>query len=110
MGISNNDGIKSKAKAGGTAKAISRLASLGQSAGGVPAAAWDDVHPNYIVGIVVECTKRGGAASFGLSRDKNVFNLTIFMDGERHTSWIKAGLGAEEELEALMHALAALPE
>jgi hypothetical protein len=42
-----------------------------------------------VAGLVVSVTRRGGLASFGYTRDGGAATITVFLDGERSTEYIK---------------------
>lgn len=99
---------KKKTKRGATnvARSLDGLGSPERAPGGADYAEADFT---WIAGIIVEITRRGGAASFGLSRDKGAFNVTLFLDGNRKTVWISSSDDLNAKLEEIVHYLAALP-
>lgn len=109
MGVSNNDGIKEKSKGRGATNVSRSLAGLGQAPAQADTAHWESADFSWVAGIIVETTKRGGAASFGLSRDKGAYNVTILMDGERKTVWISSSDDMNGELEKIYHFMKSLP-
>lgn len=86
------------------------LDGLGAGKGQAAIADYGDAHPDTLVGIVLEITRRGGAVSLGLSRDKGAFNVTLMLDGERRTVWISSAEDVDAKLEEILVYLAALPE
>lgn len=86
-----NDGLKKKsAGKRGETNVGNRLAGLGGNGSEAGAADWGDAHPDNLVAVVLGVTRLGGAVSFGLSRDKGAFNVTIFLDGEKRTIWVSS--------------------
>lgn len=110
MGVSNNDGIKPASKGRGKTNVARSLDGLGTGKGAGGAGDYAAVTPNWLLGIIVEATRRGGAASFGLSRDKGAYNVTVFLDGERRTVWISTSEDVDAALEQIVHFLASLPD
>lgn len=98
---------KKKGKRGATNVARS-LDGLGSAPGRTGGADYAEADFTWIAGIIIEATKRGGAASFGLSRDKGAYNVTIFLDGDRRTVWINGDADLNAELEKICHFLASL--
>lgn len=95
---------KSKGSAGRTPVA-SRLASFGGGVKPTTRADWGDVHPELLSRVIMACTRLGGAISFGTSRDAGVFNLTLFLDGDRRTIWLQPSDNVEEEVAEIAKAL-----
>lgn len=85
------------------------LAGLGSGKGNSGGADYAEADFSWLAGIIIEITRRGGAASFGLSRDKGAYSVTIFLEGERKTVWISSGDDLNTELEKIVHYLASLP-
>lgn len=98
--MSYDEHLREQKKKGGrkSTDVGSRLARLGQGARPEARADWGDVHPERLQHVVLACTRLGGAVSFGLSRDKGAFNLTIFLDGDRRTIWLRPDEPVEEKL------------
>lgn len=108
MGYDGGIGEKKSKKRGATNVARS-LEGLGQAKGTSGGADYAEADFTYVAGIIIEVTRRGGAASFGLSRDKGAYNVTIFLDGDRRTVWINGDADLNHELEKILHFIAALP-
>lgn len=60
---------------------------------------WGSVDPGAIASTVEAVTGRGGAISFGTSRDGGAYSVTLFLDGERETLWFNGDADVEGELE-----------
>lgn len=99
---------KKKSKRGPTNVARS-LDGLGQAKGTSGGADYAEADFSFVAGIIIETTRRGGAVSLGLSRDKGAYNVTIFMDGDRRTVWINGDADLNAELEKILHFMASLP-
>lgn len=99
---------KKKGKRGPTNVARS-LDGLGQGKGQTGGADYAEADFSFIAGIIIETTRRGGAVSLGLSRDKGAYNVTIFLDGDRRTVWINGDSDLNVELEKILHFIASLP-
>lgn len=100
---------KKKAKRGATNVARS-LEGLGQSAQQPGGASYDLADGGLLFGIIIQISKRGGAVSFGLSRDAGAYNVTLFLDGTRKTIWISSSEDVNAKLEEIFHYLLALPD
>lgn len=108
--MSYDDEMRSKkSKKRGTADVSRSLEGLGSPQGRPGGADYAEADFTWIAGIVLEITRRGGAASFGLSRDKGAYNVTLFLDGTRKTIWISGSEDLNGKLEEIVHYLAALP-
>lgn len=105
---------KSKGKSKGEGKGRQGLgdvmARLGSKPRGGARADWGDVSPDLLASLVCAVTRRGGACSLGMSRDRAVLNVTIFMDGERATRWIDEVADAETIIVSMIELVEALPE
>lgn len=100
---------KGKQKKRGATNVARSLEGLGQSKGMSGGADYAEADFACVAGIIIETTRRGGAVSFGLSRDKGAYNVTVFMDGDRRTVWINGDADLNAELEKILHFIAALP-
>jgi len=98
MGVYGDGDNKKKGKARGSVDNASRLAGLGSNKGAGGAADWGEALPENISAVILGVTRLGGAASFGLSRDKGAYNLTLFLDGDRTTLWFNGDAVLDEEL------------
>lgn len=99
---------KAKGKKRGATNVARSLDGLGQKQGSSGGADYAEADFALIAGIIIETTRRGGAASFGLSRDKGAYNVTIFLDGDRRTIWINGDADLNGELEKILHFMASL--
>lgn len=100
---------KAKGKKRGATNVARSLEGLGQTAGRSNGADYAEANFTFVAGIIIETTRRGGAVSFGLSRDKGAYNVTIFLDGDRRTIWINGDADLDVELEKILHFMASLP-
>ena len=98
---------KKKSRRGATNVGRS-LEGLGQAKGQTGGADYAEADFALVAGIIIETTRRGGAVSFGLSRDKGAYNVTVFLDGDRRTIWINGGDDINRELEKILHFMASL--
>lgn len=99
-----------KSKKRGASNVARSLDGLGQNAQQPDGASFDLADGGLLFGIIIQITKRGGAVSFGLSRDKGAYNVTLFLDGTRKTVWISSSEDVNAKLEEIFHYLLALPE
>jgi len=109
MGVFGDGSNAKKGKGRGATNVARSLDGLGKGGNVAGAADWATANGTWILGVLIETTRRGGAASFGLSRDKGAYNVTLFLDGERKTVWISSSEEVDERLEEIVHYLAALP-
>jgi hypothetical protein len=49
--------------------------------------------------VVVNATRLGGAALFGVSRDAGAHSLKLYLDGSHETLWFNGDADLDEELE-----------
>jgi len=98
MGVFGDGGNAKKGKKRGDTNVASRLAGLGVSQGETGMADWGDAHPDNVIAALLGVTRLGGAISFGLSRDKGAFNITIFLDGDKRTVWVSSAESVDEAL------------
>ncbi len=75
---------------------VPRLAGLGDGHGKFQNVDWGEADTVLIAGVVVSVTRLGGLASFGYTRDGGAATLTLFLDGDRTTVYIKPS----EDLDA----------
>lgn len=98
-----------KKKSRGKTNVARSLEGLGQADRPPGSADYAEADFSFMCGIVIEVSRRGGAVSFGLSRDRGAYNVTIFLDGDRKTVWINGSDDLNLELEKILHFVAALP-
>jgi hypothetical protein len=110
MGMHDQTDDKRRQTKRGKTNVPGRLAGLGQGAQISGSADWGAAHERWVLSIIIEVTKRGGMASFGLSRDSGAFNVTILLDNDRRTVWIPGGDEVDARLEEIVHFLASLPD
>lgn len=60
---------------------------------------WGNCDPRWLAGVVVQITAKGGACTFGCSRDGGAHSLTLLLDGERETLWFNGDADLDAELE-----------
>lgn len=102
--------LNGKRKGGNKANVARSLDGLGAGTGKANVADYGDIDPDGIVKIVLEITRRGGAVSFGMSRDRGAFNVTLMLDDQRKTVWIGVTEDAEAKIEEIVTYLSALPD
>lgn len=100
MGLNDHvkDDKRGKGSKRGSVNNAARLAGL-RSDGKAQKGDWGGCDPRWVAAVVVAVTSRGGAVSFGLSRDGNAHSLTILLDGERETLWFNGDADLDLELE-----------
>lgn len=98
-----------KTKKRGATNVARSLDGLGSGKDTPGGADYAETDFTWVAGIIIEITRRGGAASFGLSRDKGAYNVTLFLDGARKTVWISSSEEVNARLEEIVHYLASLP-
>lgn len=98
-----------KGKKRGAPNVTNRLEGLGNNARQEGSADYRTVSLSLLCGIVLETTARGGLCSFGLSRDRGAYQITILLDGDKRVIWISGSEDVDAELEKIVHFMAALP-
>lgn len=99
---------KSKGNRGST-RNDSRLEAF--AGGKAPGSAdWGGCDPKRIQAVLVGITALGGAATFGLSRDKGAHSLTLLLDDTRKSLWFNGDADLDDELDAVVATLAAMDE
>jgi hypothetical protein len=99
---------KPRSKKRGSVDNESRLKALfkpGTTAGG---AEWAKADPRWIAAVVQAITSRGGACTFGLSRDGGAHSLTLMLNQERETLWFNGDADLDVELEQVWQTLETL--
>lgn len=69
---------------------------------------WANAAPEALLAIVCAVTSRGGACSFGTSRDGGAYSITIMMGGERETLWFNGGADLNMEIEQAIYLIETL--
>lgn len=92
------NGRGSKNKGRGSVDNGKRLAAL-FSRGPVVSADWSKADAKALAGLVSAVTARGGAISFGTSRDGGAYSITLFLEQERETLWFNGDCDLDAELE-----------
>lgn len=83
------------------ARRLDAFASKSKSSG----ADWGGCDPRWLQAIVVGITGLGGAVTFGTSRDRGAYGLTLLLDGDRQTLWFNGDADLEMELEQVVATL-----
>lgn len=65
---------------------LSAFENEGQS---LEAAGWDEASPAQIARLICCVVSFGGLCSFGRSRSGDVLSITVFLDGDKRTRWIR---------------------
>lgn len=98
MGINDHQERK-RSKRGSTDNAGRLAALFGRTEGKVGKAEWASADARWILAVITAVTARGGAVTFGLSRDQGAHMLTLLLDGERETLWFNGDADLDLELE-----------
>lgn len=108
----SGDGLDQKLEKKGKRGSVnnkSRLSAFGKTAA-VGKADWGTANPQWIQAVVVAITLRGGAVTFGLSRDGGAHMLTLLLDGDRQTLWFNGDANLDVEMEEVFATLETLPD
>jgi len=84
-----------------------RRASRSQSNTGQPDYA--KATPGWILAVIVEVTRQGGAVRFGYSRDGGIYVIGVYLAGEMENIYIKESEGLDTKLEELYNDLTGSP-
>lgn len=99
MGAMQNNAQKGKkrGKGRGSVRNGDRLKAFakGGPAGG---ASWAMCHSELLQAVVHKITAKGGAVTFGLSRDLGAHSLTLMLDDSRETLWFNGDKDLDEAL------------
>ncbi len=96
------DGDNSKKKSRGASNVGKKLEGFGKAQGAAGTCDWGEAMPENISAVVLGITRIGGAVSFGLSRDKGAYNVTLMLEGERRTVWINGNEPLDEKLTEII--------
>lgn len=100
MGVNDHVEKPKSGKGGrGSVNNTNRLAGLRGGDGKASTGDWGGCDPRWLQALIVAVSSRGGAVSFGLSRDKGAHSCTIMLDGDRATLWFNGDADLDEELE-----------
>jgi hypothetical protein len=66
---------------------------------------WSGVNPQLIVGSVVAAANLGGAILFGRTRDRFMFAITLYAEGDKRTEYYRPDETGIEQLELFLHTL-----
>lgn len=108
MGTFGDGSNAKKGKSRGATNVARSLAGLGAAKDSPGSADWAVCEPAWIRAVVVETTRRGGMVSFGMSRDKGAYKVTIFLDGEKRDIWVSGSEDISAKMEEVAHYMASL--
>lgn len=69
---------------------------------------WGNASPEALSSLVCAITALGGACSFGLSRDRGAYSVTLMLGGERETLWWNGGADLDAEIEQALYLIQTL--
>lgn len=109
MGAYQNNQQEPRDKKGkrGSVDNKKRLAAFSQGSA-TGKADWGGCSPEKLQAAVAGITLKGGAITFGLSRDQGAHSLTLLLDGEKVTLWFNGGADLDVELDGVMGTLEAM--
>jgi len=87
---------------------VSRLAGLGSGNTQLQGFDWSAAEPGIVLAVVISATRLGGLASLGRTRDGGAGTVTIFLDDDKTTVYIKPDQDIYGELEKIVHFLGSL--
>lgn len=103
-GKSDVRGGAAKGKRDDVLRAFSGSTSAAEEAG------WDEASPETIARLVVAVVAYGGLCSFGRSRDGGALSVTVLLDGDKRTRWIRPEENPDTVLEKLVEPFEILAE
>lgn len=83
-------------------KAVSRLSGLGNGSTQLSGFDWSQAEPGILLAVVISTSRQGGLASFGRTRDGGAGTVTIFLDNDKTTVYIKPDQDVYGELEKIV--------
>ncbi|KKL06103.1 hypothetical protein LCGC14_2599390 [marine sediment metagenome] len=95
------------AKTRGSVKNSRRLDAFAKRSGAGDAS-WKNCDQDWVRSVVVAITDLGGAATFGLSRDRGAYSLTLLLDDTRETLWFNGDADLDDELRTVVSKLDAM--
>jgi len=81
---------------------VSRLAGLGSGGAQLQGFDWSAAESGILLAVVISATRAGGLASFGRTRDGGAGTVTIFLDDDKTTVYIKPDQDTYGELEKIV--------
>lgn len=97
---------RNRPKSGNAAKEetrpANRLAGFGSRRGQSNAFDWGNADPVLLAGVVVSVSRHGGLASFGRTSDGGAGTVTVFLDNDRSTEYIKPTEDLDEKLAEIL--------
>lgn len=69
---------------------------------------WDEANPAQIARLIVAVVTFGGAVMFGRSRDSAVLSITVFLDGDKRTRWVRPEEDPDTVIETLVQPFEAM--
>lgn len=109
MGV-YGDGDNKKKKRGGMGTQPHRLAGLQRADRHYGNVDWGAAMPEMLAAVVMAVTRKGGAVSFGRTRDLGALLLTVFLDDSREKFYYNDEAEVDAELEKIVHYFDALPD
>ncbi len=91
----------------GTTRNADRLAVFARGGGG-SGADWGDCDPERIQWVITGITSKGGAVTFGLSRDRGAHFMTLLLDNGKQTLWYNGDANLDDELKAVVDHIEAM--
>lgn len=90
--------------------AVSRLRGLGSAHEETSRFSWTEALPELVAAVVISVARRGGLASFGATRDGGAGTVTIFLDGDRTTVYIKPSESVDDKLAEIVDFMSNIPD
>lgn len=106
MGAYQNNGDitgKKRGKRGSVANASRLEAFTGRRGKG--SADWETCSAEQIKAVITSITAKGGAVTFGLSRDEGAHSLTLLLDDSRATMWYNGDAVLDDALQEVINTL-----
>ncbi len=93
-----------KKKSRGSVRNADRLEAFTRGKNGHKAD-WAGCDPERVFAVMVGITEKGGAVTFGTSRDQGSYSLTLMLGKERETLWFNGDADLDAELTAVVDTL-----
>lgn len=100
-------GSSNKNSGRGSVNNRARLSAFAE-ARGQGGADWAECDPQMQQEVIARISRMGGAVTFGLSRDRGAYSLTLLLDKERQTLWFNGEADLDAELEKVVATLETL--
>lgn len=100
----NVQGGSNKSKKRGSVKNSDRLDAFANGRG-KGSADWGGCDPARLQAVIVGITAMGGAVTYGLSRDRGAYSLTLMLDEQRKTLWFNGDAELDDELAKVVATL-----